>query len=149
MKIVFITALTLTAALAATTATAQDATCNNCGNVPDRTLRSIDINVEAGAGHAGEFGAMWRGTSGEAHAAKEGEAFSNFTIDFDSCEAGDCGQARVIGLVGASEEGASMAVAHSNQADTWAVAQNEGLAQVAGRFSMTMSRPATTPGSGH
>lgn len=105
------------------------------------------INVSAGAGHAGDFRAMWsagEGGVGSATATKEGGAHSVFGIVYDSCNTGNCGAARVTAEVGGYEVGQSEATATTSKPGQWAIAQNLGIAQTAGMLNVTIRTPTTT-----
>ncbi len=133
----------------ATPAAAQDVdtTCTTCGDVPDTTLRGTSITVQAGAGNAGDFRAMWNGGeggTGSATVAKEGGSYSVFGITYDSCNTGECGVARVTADVGGYEAGQSEATATATRPGQWAVAQNSGLAQTAGVLNVTIRTPTST-----
>jgi hypothetical protein len=139
--IVAMPAMAQTAQPASEPATTPVVSC--AGNICPGT-GGVIIDVMAGAGHAGDFRAMWNGGTGgtgSATATKEGGAYSVFDIVYDSCNTGTCGAARVTANVGGYEIGESMATASAPTAGQWAIAQNTGTALTAGQLIVTMVRP--------
>lgn len=140
-----------TSAMAQTATNTSTPSNNTCvGNVCPGT-GGVLINVQAGAGHAGDFRAMFdagpKGT-GSATAEKDGGAYSVFDIVYDNCNAGPCGEARITANVGGYEIGQSMATANTTAPGQWVTAQNTGTALTAGQLVVTMVRP-NAPTSGH